>query len=418
MRSTMDFPRAQWRGEWVKTNARMTARGIPIDTAIYDGLVTHWAEFLDRLKAGVQDYGVHRADGSFNHQAFGAWLTTQGLTWPRTPKGHVWSTEDETWKRMGEMLPSVKRLADVERTLKQLKTPPDFLVGRDGRSRPHLIPFAQKSGRTTAKKFVFAVPAFLRGLVRPAPGWGLANLDFSAEEFGISGVISRDPVVLADYQTGEPDLIPAVIAGDAPPGATKRSHPRLRNGYKLASLAPVYGQRAKGLATRMQKSVPATEQLLEILLRRYPTRERYLQCLICAARLDGWVQTAPSHWRMTLSHKTSDNLLRNFLIQATAVDVLMVAGPLVEAAGVRLLSTYHDSCLIEAPLEDLDAAIDAARTAMVHASQQVLEFPLRVGVQVVRAPDRFVDDREREAIAAGTDLWTKVTTWLRDPVLV
>jgi DNA polymerase family A len=408
-----ELPQALWRGAWVRTNAVMHALGIPIDVPEYRRIVEHLPAIKRRMIEDVADYGVYDIRGKFTHQKLKSWLDARGYHWPVTRTTGRLDMRDETWRDMKTAIPEISRLAEVVLNQSKLKNSLDFSVGSDGRSRPGLIPFAAKSGRTAWKRCVFGAPVWARGVIRPVPGTGLIYLDYSAEEFLISGVLSKDPAILSDYRTGDPYLYRAKLAGFAPPDATKASHRSVRDVFKVASLATAYGQTAEALAVRLQVPVPTAVRVLDQIQKSYHVRERYFDKHVSEALLGGWVRTPASHFRMQLSERTSTNLLRNWNVQATGVDVLMMAGPLIQNAGIKLLMTVHDAALVECRIEDLDDVEEAARDAMVEASRRVLGVELRVGAARTVAPDRYLDEREVEVRRQGeVDMWTRVQGWL------
>jgi hypothetical protein len=64
----------------------------------------------------------------------------------------------------------------------------------------------------------------------------------------------------------------------------------------------------------------------------------------------------------------------------------------------------HDAFLLEAPLNQLEAAAAQLREIMVEASRLVLRVPgleCRVDVDYVRWPDRYIS-------ASGSDMWRRV----------
>ncbi len=98
----------------------------------------------------------------------------------------------------------------------------DLAVGRDGRNRLLLSPFGSRSGRNTPSntKFIFGPSAWLRGLIRPPSGHGLAYVDWSSQEVGIAAALSGDPRLIAAYQSGDPYLAFAKQIGAVPADAT------------------------------------------------------------------------------------------------------------------------------------------------------------------------------------------------------
>jgi hypothetical protein len=101
----------------------------------------------------------------------------------------------------------------------------------------------------------------------------------------------------------------------------------------------------------------------------------------------------------------SDSLtIKNWKMQANGAEMTRLACCLATERGVRVCGPIHDAILIEAPLDDIDDAVDTARAAMEEASREVLEgHTVPVDAEVVRWPDRYrpKDDRDR-------DMWERV----------
>ena len=113
-------------------------------------------------------------------------------------------------------------------------------VGADGYSRCPIMPFWTRSGRNQPrgrdKVFLLSLPSWLHGLIAPPPGWGMALLDWKAQEIGIAAGLSGDPALIADFQAGDPHMSFAIRAGLAPIGATADTHGDIRNMVKPISL--------------------------------------------------------------------------------------------------------------------------------------------------------------------------------------
>ena len=114
-------------------------------------------------------------------------------------------------------------------------------------------------------------------------------------------------------------------------------------------------------------------------------------------------------WRITVGPDVNPRFLRNFPMQANGAEMLRLACCLVTEAGIRLCFPLHDALLIEAPLEELDAAISTTERLMAEASRVVLEdFALRTTRKVVRYPDRLGDARGQSVWAAIEQSLTEV----------
>ena len=72
----------------------------------------------------------------------------------------------------------------------------NLAVGGDGRNRTMLSPFGTVTARNapSTTKFIFGPSVWLRGLIKPAEGYGLAYIDWSQQEFAIAAALSGDAI--------------------------------------------------------------------------------------------------------------------------------------------------------------------------------------------------------------------------------
>ena len=82
--------------------------------------------------------------------------------------------------------------------------------------------------------------------------------------------------------------------------------------------------------------------------------------------------------------------------------MLRLAIILAHRAGLEICAPVHDALLIEARIENIEAAVATCQRAMQQASELVLPgFPLRTEAKIVRAPGRYSDER-------GAKLWAEL----------
>ena len=165
--------------------ARMEHMGVPIDVATLHRLQTGWSAIkLALIREVDKDYGVY--DGqTFKTTLFEEWLSRNHLPWPRLPSGRL-ALDDDTFRQMARAYPEVAPLRELRHALGTLRLN-NLRVGTDGRNRCMLSPFRSKTGRNQPSnaKFIFGPSRWLRGLIKPAPGYGIAYLDFGSQEIGI-----------------------------------------------------------------------------------------------------------------------------------------------------------------------------------------------------------------------------------------
>ena len=117
-----------------------------------------------------------------------------------------------------------------------IKTGAVFSIGiTDNRNRCLLSPFGSRTGRNqpSNSKFIFGPATWLRGLIQPPPGRAVAYVDYEQQEFGIGAVLSGDVAMQHAYQSGDPYLAFAVQAGAVPGDATKVTHQKEREQFKV-----------------------------------------------------------------------------------------------------------------------------------------------------------------------------------------
>lgn len=407
----LDLPRDLLRGRYTPTLAWIEHIGVPIDTATLDRLNTRWADIQQLLIDQVdQAYGVYQGT-TFKQRQFGAYLRSQQIAWPRLASGKLALAED-TFRSMAKAHPQLQSLYELRCALGQMKENA-LAVGDDGRNRTSLGLFRAKTGRNQPSntKFIFGPAVWLRGLIKPDPGWGIAYVDWSQQEFGIAAALSKDAAMMAAYQSGDPYLTFAKQAGAAPPEATKQTHSAVRDQFKQCVLAVQYGMGAKSLAYRIGQSEARATQLLELHRRTYRHFWHWSDGVLNQAAQSGTLWTVYG-WRLHLGRSPKERTLRNFPMQANGAEMLRLACMSLIEDGTRICAPIHDAILIEAPLDELDATVARTQQVMREASREILGgFCLSSDAKVVRWPDRYMDER-------GLAMWNAVMALLGSPPYV
>ena len=391
----IDLDRALLRGRYMVATARMESVGVPIDRHAHTQLTTHWDHIHDRLIEHIDaDYGVF--DGrTFKTRRFATFLAANDIPWPRLPSGNL-ALDDDTFREMARSHPRIAPLRELRVSLSQLRLA-DLAVGQDSRNRCLLSAFRARTGRNqpSTSRFIFGPAVWLRGLIKPEPGYGLAYIDWSQQEFGIAAALSGDPNMLAAYTSGDPYLTFAKQAHVIPESATKHSHPAIREQFKACALAVQYGMGDESLGHRIGQPRAEARELLRLHHETYRTFWRWSDATVDYAHLYDHLYTTFG-WTLQLGPRVNPRSLRNFPMQANGAEMLRLACCLTTERGVRVCAPVHDALLIEAPLNQLDATIQTVQHDMAEASRIVLDgFTLRSDVYQIRYPDRFVDARGR-----------------------
>ncbi|MBF0497145.1 MAG: DNA polymerase I [Deltaproteobacteria bacterium] len=397
----IDLPRALWRGRYMQAVARMEFVGVPIDTVALNQLRDNWVAIQDDLIAKIDvDYNVF--DGrTFKDKLFEQWLSKSGIPWPRLESGKL-DKSDDTFKEMARAYPEVAPLRELRAALSQMRLS-DFPVGRDGRNRTLLSPFRARTGRNqpSNSKFIFGPSAWLRSLIKPEPGFGIAYVDWSQQEFGIAAYLSKDENMIQAYESGDPYLEFAKLAGAVPPDGTKKSHPTERNLYKSCVLGVQYGMGAKSLASRIGQPPIYAEELLRKHHDVFHGFWRWSGGVLDYALIHKRLWTTLG-WKIRLEGKINPRSVGNFPMQANGAEMLRLACIFATEQGIEVVAPVHDAVLIRFPLDQEEETISATQTAMSDASAAVLDGPrIRTDVEIVRYPDRYRDKR-------GSKMWQTV----------
>ena len=279
----------------------------------------------------------------------------------------------------------------------------DLAVGSDGRNRTLLSAFRSRTGRCQPSntRYIFGPSVWLRSLIKPPKGFGIAYIDWCQQEHGIAAALSGDQAMRAAYLSGDPYLEFAKQAGAIPADATKRSHGPARELFKQCVLAVAYGMGAEGLARRIGKPPIVGRHLLRAHHETYRDFWKWSDAVVDHALLTGSLQTVFG-WPVQLGDRPNPPSLRNFPCQANGSEMLRLAACFATEQNIEVCALIHDAALICAPLDRLADDIHCMQAAMAKASRIVPDgFELRTDAHVVRYPDRYHDQR-------GAVMWDQV----------
>lgn len=380
------------RGRYMVAVARMEHTGIPVDVALLRRLVSAWEGIkLDLI--GEMDGGRFGYDegGHFRRALFAGYLHRHDIAWPRLASGQLDLGRDAVRERAGAC-PELTPFKQLRLDLGQLRLS-DLPVGPDRRNRCLLSPFATKTGRNapSSSRFLFGLPGWLRNLILPPSGHGVAYCDWRSQEYAVAAVLSGDPAMITAYESGDPYLTFCRQTGLVPEGATKETHPEMRAAGKVVQLGTLFGLEAQGLADKIGRPVEDGRRLLELHRRTYPRFWRWSAGAVDRAMLTG-VITTTFGWPFRVSgERPNPRTLRNFGCQANGGEMMRLAAIRATEAGLQIAAPVHDGLLLLAPTDQLDDHVEQLRAAMAWASRQVLGgYEIRTGVeQVARYPDHF-----------------------------
>jgi DNA polymerase I len=311
MLPNIDLPRALLRGRYMVAAARMERNGVPIDTDTLKHLKRAWLDIQDQLIADIDsNYGVF--DGrTFKADRFAAWLMRNNIPWPHLESGRL-DLSDDTFRELARAYPAVAPLRELRSALSEMRLS-DLAVGQDDRNRTMLSAFRARTGRNQPSntEFIFGPSVWLRGLIQPPLGHGVAYIDWAQQEFGIAAALSGDNLMMEAYRSGDPYLAFAKQAGAAPADATKVTHKTIRDQFKSTVLAVQYGMGAEALARRIGQPPIRARELLRLHRETYWVFWRWSDAAVDHAMLKGRLHTVFG-WCVRVPRDSNARSLRNF----------------------------------------------------------------------------------------------------------
>jgi DNA polymerase-1 len=194
----IDLPHALLRGRYMANGASaMEHVGIPVDAPLWERLVAQW----DSIKRGLidevdADFHVYE-DGVFRQVLFEKLLGRHNIPWPRLESGSL-DLSDDIFRSQAKSYPTIiSPLRELRHTLSELRLN-RLSIGEDGYNRAILSAFRARTGRNqpSSARYIFGPSAWIRGLIKPKLGTGLAYIDWSGQEIGIAGASLRSSLAI------------------------------------------------------------------------------------------------------------------------------------------------------------------------------------------------------------------------------
>jgi DNA polymerase-1 len=255
-------------------------------------------------------------------------------------------------------------------------------TGRLSSSNPNLqnIPIRTELGRQIRAAFI------------PRPGWKLVVADYSQIELRLLAHMSRDPVLIEAFRSGE-DIhtrTAAEVFGVPPLMVT----PEFRRNAKAVNFGIIYGLSAFGLSAQLGIPREEAERYIRSYFERYAGVKQFIDATIQQVRESGISRTLFGRQRPIPDINSRNPNARGFAertavntpLQGTAADLIKLAMVRIDCelgAGklrTAMLLQVHDELLFEAPPEEVEAVCRMVKREMESACR--LDVPLLVEIGV------------------------------------
>ena len=202
-----------FRGRFMVALARSHRVGTPVDALLLRDLHEYRSEMCLAIAAAAEEAAAKAAeadpvnnhhwgiyDGArFTMAGYKDFLRRAKIPVPLTKTGQP-TTASEVLKKLEAAHPQLVPLRECMNTLDALSDF-DLEVDADGCCRLFARPFGSVTGRSTKSPFSF--PKWMRPMIKPPRGWGVAYLDARAQEYLIVGVLSGCKRMISDYLAGD-----------------------------------------------------------------------------------------------------------------------------------------------------------------------------------------------------------------------
>jgi hypothetical protein len=367
------------RGEYAARTAVMERRGYPIDyertlnfsKSVNDILWSLQSE-INGLFPTIQPFSKKRdRTYSWSHVRTREWIDNSEFRnqWLQTEKGKH-SLKLDAFKEHFNYrhdYPKYNFGAQMVRYLSTRRNLNGFLqsdtakkkgtfwdyCGSDNRVRPYFGIYGSQSARSQPKAtgFLFLKSAWMRALCVPQKGRAVAGIDYKSQEFLVAALLSKDENMIKAYESGDPYLYLAKLAGAVPWEGTKAEYPEERNIFKVVTLALQYGMGPVSLSNELTMklgkpfSQAKAKKLINLFNRSYAVHYRWKEKAYREYKRKKYSKL-PCGWYMW-GDNDNEKSAKNFPVQGAGSSIMRDAVGKAQDAGLDVIKTLHDALYIE-----------------------------------------------------------------------
>jgi len=389
-----------WSNYGAKCCAQIQARGMPIDTVLWNLVHENRAAVIRELvlqfdPSQGSDDPIYTLEGEWSYARFERWLVKRGvIAWPRLESGQLDISGDAF--RLMFHVPGIEGLYALRESLRVIATA-KLPIGRDGRNRPSLFPFGTATGRNAHRRSLYNTHAAMRSfMVFPPDRIGL-YADWRTQEVAIAAARSEDPALLAAYREG--DVYYAFARDARLTDDPDRTHwakydQSMRQRMKVLQLGINYGMGVPSLARGLNRHPLIASNLIEQHRRMYEVMWRWRDERVKFAMLERRMESL-SGWPLHIISSPNKRTLYNFPMQSGGAEMLRLATSGLCEAGLVPCMLIHDGILFEL---DHREQITQVVEIMRKAGAEVCDG-LEVGVDIDQQLEGGARYRDKRPIA-------------------
>jgi len=403
LKTEEDFERELWqiqnRGYAIGCVSLVERNGIPVDTKLISMFNEAWPKVKDNLIRKInKDIDVFTDDLVFNHKKFDELIIRNKLThrWQRMKSGHFTTNKKVIKNHLDNE--DIKKFNEI-RTFQNMTKLTSYSPGQDGRVRTSINMFGTVTGRASpsSARYPFSASKWARNFIKPSYGSYLVYIDYTSQEPGIMGYLSKDENLIKAYQSGDIYIHTAKLFNYLPENAVRdkknKEREDIRNLFKVLYLANSYGQGPRAVAEALR----CTENHAKFLQKKY--REIYhkyftwIEGFIEAGlhkkyltTIYGWQRHIKDLFQTKDGNRTDiRRSLLNWPIQSHGAEILRKALIDLTDDNFEVCALVHDAVLIQIPIPEFKQRLEEAKQIMVNASVDVVGGPIRVDHEVIKS---------------------------------
>jgi len=388
--------------------AEAARKGIRFDSASWARLLDVAPKHRGQLLTTLRDYGYVHDGGGIGGRAFKCLIQRIGLAaeWPRTPTGEL-STKEAFIKSAAARYdhPALKALQKLVGFDSFMGQDIGALVDGDGYIRCGILPLAQRSSRnSTVSPNLMGIPRKLRPLLLPDKGCRFVHFDYSQQEPGVAGYLSKDAGLISDFSGGDVYLNLGRRLMLITHGMSDAQQREIRNKIlKTLMLAIIYGKGCRSIAIDIKRPIRDAAVLLSNLHYAFPNLFAWLKGYVAMCMERGWAENilgfrAAFNVRDSRERGHVARSCQNFPIQSSAAACFQLTGLYLGQFGSDIRLPLHDAYLINVPDDPEALAEEEKRILSATTNANNLLFPGLAVKRDIEFLGRFCKDGKEDSL--------------------
>jgi len=365
---------ALFAGAAKAATAKVEFDGIPVNTELLATIQENFPTIKEKMIAELNAELDVFENGVMKNEKFYELVKRNDLlsVWPVTKTGKL--KTDEATLEMFRSCADIEKyyLADQFISSQKLK---GYVVGPDGRARTDYRMYGLKTGRTnpSTSRHPFNAPKCMRNLVKADADKICVNFDYRSQEIFIAAYLSGDPQLIAAVEAGDPYIYTARLVKAVPQGATKGSHPVIRDNYKTTLLACLYRQGPKNMSKRMGINIDYGTDYQVKIKNTYQEYFKFIKKLVDRTLIKGHCSTKYG-FRYYLKPGADYNprTFYNFPIQAHGSEMLRHALIQLVDVGIEVNALIHDGIVVHLDRKNFRKQFIKTKKILEDSSRKIL----------------------------------------------